>query len=285
MLGKHPKEAYGEGHKGESTLRIAIHAGGNVDQIAERCRETSVDEIFLGATSVPGFAAQGHLTPEDFQPFREMLAERNVLVSGMIIPKPSREAVLGQDEKECANICQTLRTTGQSGVDTALLYPLDSFLHFHEYYPGRPLTIMPGEDGWDSVIDFFRQVVGVADEVGLKLANHLWAVDVVHAIWEAVDSPNNGVTYCQGMSLIGEDPHTPINTWGIARIFFAHARNHVRRGPCLMDHDEVPLDRGDVDMARCVEALTAAEYNGLIAPEHLGPQSMADATAYLRKLI
>merc|ERR1712096_265368 len=176
-LGKHPKGAYGEGHKGESTLRIAIHAGGNVDQIAERCRETAVDEIFLGATSVPGFAAQGHLTLEDFQPFREMLAERNVLVSGMIIPKPSREAVLGQDEEECANICQTLRTTGQSGVDTALLYPLDSFLHFHEYYPGRPLTIMPGEDGWDSVIDFFRQVVGVADEVGLKLANHLWAVD------------------------------------------------------------------------------------------------------------
>ena len=87
------------------------------------------------------------------------------------------------------------------------------------------------------------------------------------------------------MSLIGEDPHTPINTWGIARIFFAHARNHVRRGPCLMDHDEVPLDRGDVDMARCVQALTAAKYDGLIAPEHLGPQSMADATAYLRKLI
>ena len=143
-------------------MRIAIHAGGNVDQIAECCRETAVDEIFLGATSVPGFAAWGHLTPEEFQPFREMLAERDVLVSGMIIPKPSREAVLDQDEQECANICQTLRTTGHSGVDTALLYPLDSFLHFHEYYPGRPLTIMPSEDGWDSAIVFFRQVVGVA---------------------------------------------------------------------------------------------------------------------------
>ena len=83
-LGEASEGAYEEGHKGESTLRIAIHAGGNVDQIAERCREAAVDEIFLGATSVPGFAAQGHLTPEDFQPFREMLAERDVLVSGMI---------------------------------------------------------------------------------------------------------------------------------------------------------------------------------------------------------
>merc|ERR1712098_742231 len=125
-LGKHPKGACREDCKGGSTLRIAIHAGGNVDQIAERCREAAIDEIFLGAASVPGFAAQGHLTPEDFQPFREILAERNVLVSGMIIPKPSRETVLGQDEEGCANICQTLRTTGQYGVDTALFYPLDN---------------------------------------------------------------------------------------------------------------------------------------------------------------
>ena len=65
-------------------MRIAIHAGGNVDQIVERCREAAVDEIFLDAASVPGFAARGHLTPEDFQPFREILAERNILVSGMI---------------------------------------------------------------------------------------------------------------------------------------------------------------------------------------------------------
>ena len=84
MLGKHPKGACGEGRKGGSTLRIAIHAGGNVGQIVERCREAAVDEIFLDAASVPGFAARGHLTPEDFQPFREILAERNILVSGMI---------------------------------------------------------------------------------------------------------------------------------------------------------------------------------------------------------
>ena len=143
---------------------------------------------------------------------------------------------------------------------------------------------MPGEEGWTRIVEFFKEVVGVADEVDLQLANHLWAVNVVHAIWEAVDSPNNGVTYCQGMSLIGEDPHTPVETWGMERIFFAHARNQAQHGPCLMDHEEVPLQQGDVDMARCVQALVKAEYDGVIAPEHLGPQSLADAVDYLKKL-
>ena len=84
--------------------------------------------------------------------------------------------------------------------------------------------------------------------------------------------------------LIGEDPHTPVETWGMERIFFAHARNQAQHGPCLMDHEEVPLQQGDVDMARCVQALVKAEYDGVIAPEHLGPQSLADAVDYLKKL-
>ena len=69
------------------------------------------------------------------------------------------------------------------------------------------------------------------------------------------------------------------------RIFFAHARNQVRTGPALMDHDEVPLERGDVDMARCVRALQDNQYEGVIIPEHLGPQSTADAVRYLKGLI
>ena len=97
-------------------------------------------------------------------------------------------------------------------------------------------------------------------------------------------SPNNGVTYCQGMCLIGEDPHTPVETWGMDKIFFAHARNQVRTGPCLMDHDEAPLEDGDVDMASCVRALVESNYDGVIVPEHLGPQSQTDAVAYLKTL-
>ena len=87
------------------------------------------------------------------------------------------------------------------------------------------------------------------------------------------------------MQLFDEDPHTPAETWGMDKIFFAHARNQVRYGPALRDHDEAPLESGDVDMARCVRALLEAGYEGVIVPEHLGPQSLADAVAYLKSLI
>ena len=267
-------------------MRIGIHMGySSADQVAAECRDCGVDEIFLSANSVPGFDERGHATEGEFTRVIEELRERGVLVSGVILSPPSQEAVLGTDLEERRALCETIRAAGRAGIDTSLFYPLDRFLHFHEYHEGRPLMVMPGDEDWGKVVAFLREVVAAADEVGLRLGNHLWAVDVVHSIWEAAPSPNNGVTYCQGMWLIGEEPHTPAETWGMDRIFFAHARNQVRTGPALMDHDEVPLGSGDVDMARCVRALQENQYEGVIIPEHLGPQSTADAVRYLKGLI
>lgn len=267
-------------------MRVGIHAGSSsADEIVASCRDAGVNEIFLSANSVPGASDRGFMTPDDFKPFRDMLGEHEVQVSGMITPPPSKEAVLGENESEVDALCRTLRAIGESGINVVLFYPIDRLIYFHEYHPGRPLMVMPGEDGWDTVIQFFRRVVNVADEVNLRLANHLWAVDVLHAVWNTVPSRNNGVTYCQGMSLFGEDPHSPVETWGMDRIFFCHARNQIRHGQIMMAHDEVPLDSGDVDIPRCVRALLKAGYNGLIIPEHLGPQSIPDAVAYLKGLI
>ena len=267
-------------------MRIGLHMGyGRVEEIAEKCGAAGVADIFLGANSVAGFDQDGHLKPDPVVLLGEQLKEQNIAISGTILPPPSQEVVLGQDPAARANLCQTIRAAGQAGIDTALFYPMDRFLHFQEYHEGRPLQVMPGDSDWPAVVEFFKEVVGAADEVGLRLANHLWAVEVVHEIWQAAPSPNNGVTYCQGMSLIGEDAHTPAQTWGMERIFFAHARNQAQYGPALMDHDEVPLDSGDVDMARCVRALVEADYDGVIIPEHLGPQTEIEAAAYLKKLI
>jgi D-mannonate dehydratase len=268
-------------------VRIGIHAGSsNADQIAVQCRQAGVDEVFLGARAIPEFAERGYITSDSVRAFRNTLAEHGVRVSGMIAPVPSKEAVLGDNEAEVANLCKTLRAMGEAGIEATLFYALDRFIYFHEYHPGKPMEVMPGEEGWDEIIQFFRRVVSVADEVNLKLANHLWAVDMMYAICDAVDSPNNGVTYCQGMYIFGEDPHTAVEKWGIDRIFFCHARNLVRHGPSFQEYEEVPLDSGDVDIARCVRALAEAGYDGVIVPEHLGKgESISDAVAYLKKLI
>lgn len=268
-------------------MRIGIHAGSsNADQIVEQCRQAGVDEVFLRAGAVPEFAERGYISSGGVEAFKDALADLGVRVSGTITPVPSKEAVLGDNEAELTNLCKTLRAMGEAGIETTLFYPLDRFIYFEEYHPGRPLELVPGGDGWDAVIEFFKRVVGVADEVDLKLANHLWAVDMLHAIWDAVGSPNNSVTYCQGMYIFGEDPHTAVDTWGIERISFCHARNLVRHGPSFREYEEVPLDSGDVDIARCMRSLAEAGYDGVIAPEHLGKGgSISDAVAYLKKLV
>ena len=123
-----------------------------------------------------------------------------------------------------------------------------------------------------------------SDEVTLKIANHVWAVDLLREIWNTVGSPNIGVAYCQGMYIIGENPHTAVERLGVERLFFGHARNLVRYGVGFPGHEEVPLDEGDVDIAQCVKALAKAGYDGLIIPEHLGNGNMAEAVIYLKSL-
>ena len=268
-------------------MEIGIHAGSNsVDQLVEQCRQAGVNEVFLRAGVDPGFAERGYLSSDSVAAFRDELAKRGVQASGMITTGPSREVVLGDDEAGLENLCKTLRAIGEAGIDTTLFYPLDKFIYFDEYHPGQPLELTVGGEGWDAVIEFFKRVVSVADEVDLKLASHLWDVDMLCAIWDAVDSPNNGVAYCQGMYIFHEDPHAAVEKYGVERIFFAHARNLVRHGPSFREHEEVPLDSGDVDIGLCVRSLMDAGYDGVIIPEHLGENgSMAEAVAYLKKLI
>ena len=58
-------------------MRVGIHAGSSsADEIAASCCEAGVNEIFLGAGSVPGASDRGYMTSDDFKPFRDMLQER-----------------------------------------------------------------------------------------------------------------------------------------------------------------------------------------------------------------
>lgn len=267
-------------------MRVGVHTGADLNKTVAHCRHLDINDVFVSADGVSGFAEHGHLRADTVESLRDGLAQHGVRMAGMVAPVPSKDAVLGRDESELANLCNTLGAMGKAGIDVVLFYPLDRFIHFHEYHRARPLEVMPGDEDWEAILAFFRRVVNVADETNVNLANHLWAVEVLHAIWDAVPSPHNGVTYCQGMYIFGEEPDRPVDTWGLDRIFFAHARNLIRHGPSFQDYEEVPLDNGDVDMAKCVRALAEAGYDGVIVPEHLGEgANLADAVNYLRGLI
>lgn len=261
-------------------MRIGIHTGSrDVNQIVNECLEADVHEVFLGAGAIP------EMNRDKLKNFKDELAGQGIMLSGIIMPVPSKDAVLGNNETEVKNLCEMLRAIGEAGIGTALFYPLDSFLLFEEDKPSKPiLDITKGSEEWEQIIKFFKRIATVADEVNLKIANHVWAVDLLKEIWNTVGSPNIGVTYCQGMYIIGENPHTAIEKLGIDRIFFSHARNLIRHGVGFPGHEEVPLDEGDVDIAQCVKSLIKAGYDGLIIPEHLGNGSMKEAVAYLKSL-
>lgn len=128
------------------------------------------------------------------------------------------------------------------------------------------------------LVEFLREVVPVAQEVGVKLAIHAddppfslfglprivsTAADV-RAILGAVDVPENGLTLCTGSFGARADNDLPaIAREFAAQIHFAHLRN-VTREEHGSFHEAAHLD-GDTDMVAVVEALLAEERRRRVA--------------------
>ncbi len=260
-------------------MRVGIQTGlTDIDQIAEHCRQVGVNDVVLFAKAFSDNAEE----------FMKAMDKHGIQVSGFIPPNPSREAVLGDNEAEVEDLCRILRAMGETDTKVALFYPLDRFKNYKEEYHHEkpPLEVMPGEEKWSKIIEFFRQVADIAEEFDLKIANHVFAVDVMREILNSVGSPNLGITYCTGMYMFGYDPYSGVDIYGIERIFLCHARNLVRHGPGRQGHAEVPLGDGDIDFARYIRKLMEAGYDGLIIPEHLGEAGdLADSVDYLQRLM
>ena len=124
----------------------------------------------------------------------------------------------------------------------------------------------------DNLIAFLREIVPVAEEVGVKLAIHpddppfpifglprvVKSLSDAQAIVAGVRSPANGVTLCTGS--YGAGRHNDLVAMAMALapdIHFAHLRN-VRHEADGSFHESEHLD-GDVDMVGVVAALLAEE--------------------------
>ena len=101
-------------------MRVGIHAGSSsADEVAASCRDAGVNEIFLGAGSVPGAADRGYMTSDDFKPrgdvfisrLEELLAERGVSVRHYRKPtftKPAPLDLRRQIAAECGAVIEAL---------------------------------------------------------------------------------------------------------------------------------------------------------------------------------
>jgi len=170
------------------------------------------------------------------------------------------------------------------------------------------------EEIYERIIYLLDRLLPVAEEYGVRLANHIpdppvpagyrgitrWnSPDVFKGIKrfaQLYDSPAHGFNLCLGTVASGlKDPKTeilPIIKWVGDRkqIFNIHLRN-IKGG--WNNFQEVYPDNGDMDFAQIITALKNVGYDGMVMPDHIphhedpasGLQGRAFAFGYIKALI
>jgi mannonate dehydratase len=141
-----------------------------------------------------------------------------------------------------------------------------------------------GEEGlFENLVYFLKCIIPVAAESGVYLALHPddppWSIfglprivsnaNSIQRIFEAVDSPHNGLTFCTGsLGTLATNDLPAIVRQFAPRIHFVHMRNVKRTD--THDFYEVahPSEYGNVDMGAVMQALVDIGYDGPIRSDH-----------------
>jgi len=240
--------------------------GNDVERVIEYAGRLGVKSIWA-IPRIPEHCDQNKLVDGDrLAAYRDRFARSGLDVRMLteIVDSPN----LASDEAASRStdmICRTVECIGAAGIDLLFLF-LGAEAPADEDEAARQ---------WERLEGLIRTVVPCAAGAGVKIASHGHQearylvkdyADLMRVV-AAVDSPHNGVTFCPGChQLMGDDLRSCIQGFG-QKIFFAHARDVVRKGPGQWD--EVLLGRGEVDPFRMIAELKAIGYRGLICPEHL----------------
>ena len=174
--------------------------------------------------------------------------------------------------------------------------------HGREYTP---------KEIWDNYIYFIRQVVPLAEELGIRIGIHpedppqppvlagvprciFGNFDGFKRAFEIADSPNVGMCLCVGCWLeggpgMGKDVLETIKYFGDQKkIFKIHFRNVSAPVPHFV---ETFMDNGYMDMYKVMKALRQVNFDGVIIPDHIpamvggGRVGNAYSVAYMRALL
>ena len=138
----------------------------------------------------------------------------------------------------------------------------------------------------ENLIYFLKGIMGACEEAGVDMAIHPddppWDVFSLprvaskesdfEAIFEAVPSPHNGMTFCLGSlaESLGNDVYSMAERFAKGkRIKFAHLRNVKIDDAKGSFHESGHLSKdGSVDMARIVKILVKNGFDGYVRPDH-----------------
>lgn len=163
---------------------------------------------------------------------------------------------------------------------------------------------------WDNYTYFIRQVVPVAEELGIRIGIHpddppvpelagvprciFSSFDGYKRAFEVADSPNIGMCLCagcwlEGGKLMGKDVLETIQHFGSrGKLFKIHFRNVDKPLPYFV---ETFIDNGYFDMYRVMKALREVDFRGAAIVDHvpamIGHRNVAWAysIAYMKAML
>lgn len=236
---------------------------------------------------------------------RNRFEDNNIQLQVVEDRPPMTRTVLGKDgrDEEIETVKQLLRNMGKVGIDIYCWVWTENpvgVLRTSDSIPGRGGSLRTGYDHswdkeaehhpeagisegelWENLEYFLDQVVPVAEEAGVKMALHpddppvstvrgtsriVTSLEQYERILDLYDSPNHGVTLCQGnfAAMTTEIPEA-IRRLG-DRIHFVHFRD-VEGSP--ESFVETWQDDGPTDMLSAVEAYRDVGFDGPIRPDHV----------------
>lgn len=226
---------------------------------------------------------------------------------------PMTRTVLGEEgrDEEIATVKQLLRNMGKLGIDTYCWVWTENpvgVLRTSDSVPDRGGSLQSGYDHelgqragehaasgiteaelWENLEYFLNEVVPVAEQAGVKMALHpddpplslvrgvprlVTSVEKYERILNLYESPNHGVTFCQGnFAAMETDVPTAIRRFG-DRIHFVHFRDVEGTAESFVEtwHDD-----GPTDMLSTIEAYRDVGFDGPIRPDHVPKMLDEDA--------
>jgi len=234
-----------------------------------------------------------------------------------------------QQAEQLSNYCRTVENVGRAGIP-ALHYNFHAqrvwrtsrhtlgrggayvTAYDHALMADAPLAgprPIGDDDLWERLETLVKTIVPVAHEYGVRMALHpddppvspiagaaciLRNVEAFQRVLDMVDSPANGILFCQGCfaEMLGQGVYDAIRHFGRQnRIVYVHFRNVSGTAERFR---ETFIDAGDIDMRQAMRVYKEVGFAGAMIPDHLpkitgddetGGRAVAHAVGYMRAMM
>jgi sugar phosphate isomerase/epimerase len=269
-------------------MQIGIHAFGKnaaTDEGVARARAVGAEGVCFGVMGVEGYAEEGVPGLAALRDAVNRYHDAGIAVPAGYADRFSNEMMLNDPSREAEyrRLLANLERMAAVGIRSIMFYVT----------PERPKDAAEEERAFDNFVAFCDKLGADAAAIGIDIACHPWVSrpELLHGfrrleqMCRRVPHSAMGITYCPGGALARDDMHAVRENLR-GRLHFAHLRD--QKG-AWESFEEVFPGTGDVGIPALIRGLRDSGYEGLLCPEHLGPEPPgrdveAEAVAYAKEI-